>query len=412
MAFTEGNANVNLKFNVDIVDLKINKPTFSGDILLKDATLNYKPKDITFQKTNIQLNFTENGLTIDEIKYTNQNNTVLLKGQIDNFFALYYNDSGKMTVNWDIYSPSFDAQQFIVMLAKNKKTTPVKKVSKKMVSAKLQSMIDNSLVNIDIKADKMVYKNLTATSLTTSIQLDNGQLFVKNGLIKTCDGNISFNAQLIPKNNLYNFNAATNIKTVDIPKFLTAFNNFGIISFQPNDIKGSMTIIASLSGAMTQTGTLVENSLNSKVNYNVVNGSLDNFEPLMKVGKVAFKNRDLKNIDFEDLKGQFVVDGELITVDNFKVSSSVLNFDVKGVYSFGRGTNLAMTIPLRNPKDDYKITDSIQRADLRYKGVVLHLFAVDGPDGKIQIKLNPQDEKASNEIKISNPFKKSKSTKQ
>ena len=409
MNFSEGNANVNLKFNVNIVEFKINKPLFSGDISVSNATLNYVPKDLVVN-TDLLLKFTENALTIDNIKYKNGDNIILMKGQIDNFLTLYYDNPGKMIVNWDIYSPNFDAQKFLTILTNSKKLasakkTPTPKKSKHLISTKLHSILDESVVNIAINADKMTYKNLTATSFSTAVQLNNGQLFINNGIIKTCNGKVTFNAKLIPIKNSYNFSADANINTVAIPQFLKAFNNFGITSFKPDNIKGNLNAITSINGSIAQNGDLIPNSLLGKVNYNITNGALDNFAPIMKVGKVAFPNRDVKNIDFYDLKGNFKLKGEHVDVDLFKVNSNVLNFDVGGIYSFGKGTNLQMTIPLRNPKDDYLIRDSIQRANLRYKGVVLNLQAIDDADGKIEIKLAPQN------IEISNPFKKSKSKK-
>lgn len=406
MNFADGHADVNLKFNVSIVEFKINKPLFSGNVSVKDATLNYVPKDLSV-KTNVLLNFTEDALRIENIKYTNGANSISMNGKIDNFLDLYYNNPGKIVINWDVYSPNFDANQFLNLLTKNKKTTSIKNVnppkkSKNIISNKLQSIINDCAVNIDIKADKMTYKNLTATSFSTSIQLNNGQLFINNGIIKTCNGNVTFDAKLIPVNNLYNFSAEANIKTVAIPDFLTAFNNFGIVSFKPQNIKGNLNAITSIKGSISQNGELVPNSLLGKVNYNIAKGALDNFDPIMKVGKVAFPNRNVKNIDFYDLKGNFTLKGQHVDLDLFKVSSNVLNFDVGGIYSFGKGTNLQMTIPLRNPKDDYLIKDSLTKANIRYKGVVLNLQAIDDADGKIKIKLDPQ------EVEISNPFKRNK----
>jgi hypothetical protein len=58
------------------------------------------------------------------------------------------------------------------------------------------------------------------------------------------------------------------------------------------------------------------------------------------------------------------------------------------VYSLSNtGTNLAVTLPLRNPKDDYLIANMAQREERRYKGIVLNLRIVDGEDGKTKIKL-------------------------
>ena len=407
--FSDGTANVNLKFNVSIVKFKINKPLFSGNVTVSNTNLNYVAKDLIV-KTDVVLKFTENALTIDNIKYKNGENIILMKGKIDNFLTLYYDNPGKMIVNWDVYSPNLDAFQFLNILTKNKKSASAKKTptfnkSKNVISTKLQSVIDESVVNIAINADKMTYKNLTATSFSTAVQLNNGQLFINNGIIKTCNGKVTFNAKLIPIKNSYNFSADATINTVAIPQFLKAFNNFGIVSFQPNDIKGNLNAVTSIQGSISQNGTLIENSLVGKVNYNITKGALDNFDPIMKVGKIAFPNRDVKDIQFYNLKGAFKLKGEHVDLDLFKVNSNVLNFDVGGIYSFGRGTNLQMTIPLRNPKEDYLIRDSIQRANLRYNGIVLNLQAIDDAEGKIQIKLDPQH------IEISNPFKKSKSKK-
>ena len=275
-----------------------------------------------------------------------------------------------------------------------------------MVSGKLQSIIDDCTVNLSIKADKMKYKNLTATQFSTAIQLNNGQLFINNGTIKTCNGGITFNAKLIPNKTSYNFSANTHINTVAIPQFLKSFNNFGINSFQPDDIKGNLDVKTNINGSITQNGDLIPNSLNGKVNYNVTNGELNNFDPIVKVGQKVFPNRDVKHIDFYGLKGNLEVKGEKVELDLFKVNSNVLNFDVGGIYSFGKGTDLRMTIPLRNPEDDQLVKDSTERAKLRYKGIVLNVRATDGDDGKMKIRLMPT------RVDKGSIFKKSKNKKQ
>jgi hypothetical protein len=110
-----------------------------------------------------------------------------------------------------------------------------------------------------------------------------------------------------------------------------------------------------------------------------------NFEPIVRIGKFAFPFRDVKNITFSDLSGNVNLRGERIDVHNLTISSSVLNFDVEGIYSFGRGTNLALTIPLRNSKNDVKLASKAERDAVRERGIVLHLIALDD-EGKMKIK--------------------------
>ncbi len=173
---------------------------------------------------------------------------------------------------------------------------------------------------------------------------------------------------------------------------MTSFKNFGVKSFQPQNIKGNLTAKANMSMKMTQNGDLVEDSGRGNLQYDIKNGSLTNFKPIMKVGKFAFPNRDVKHIVFNDLSGQLNMNGSLVNVDYFKVSSNVLNFDVEGIYSFKKGTKLGLIIPLRNPAEDLKIKDLKEREAKRYKGIVVRLLVVDGKDGEMKIKLGSLSE--------------------
>jgi hypothetical protein len=70
-----------------------------------------------------------------------------------------------------------------------------------------------------------------------------------------------------------------------------------------------------------------------------------------------------------------------------QINSSALNFNVKGTYALGNGTNVEMDIPLRNPKGDENLTRSEKR-EARMRGIVLHLKAVDDEKGGIKIRWN------------------------
>ena len=238
----------------------------------------------------------------------------------------------------------------------------------------------------------MVYSKLEATKAKATILLVNNKLVVKNGWVQSSGGTISFDGQLVPKNNLFFLESNVKIDRVNITQFLTSLNNFGIQSFKPKNIKGYLSASASVKGTLLSGGQLKTNSLAGVAKFDVNKGALVNFEPIKKVGKFAFPFRDVDNIVFSDISGDFKINGDLVNVNNLKVSSSVLNLDINGVYSFNRGTNLALTIPLRNPKRDENITDKVEIADRRNKGIVLYLLAID-EEGKIKIKWNKNHEK-------------------
>lgn len=381
--FSGGHAAANLKFQFDIVDLYITKPRFIGNVNIQNVSFLYIPKNINAEKINIQLDFTEKALLIKKIAYKHNKNIFFIEGRIDNFLNLYYDAPEKMVVNWDIYCPNIDLKQFLGVLATSQK----KKVTTKKatMSDQLRSTIEKCVVDISIKADKINYNKLTATNTKAEIQMLDSRLVIKNGSLQTSGGSITFNTVISPSGKNYNFSSNAQVNRVDIASFLKSFNNFGIQSFNPNNIKGRLSSKANVTGLISSNGELITNSMHGKLDFNVNQGALLNFEPIVKVGKFAFPFRDVKNITFSDLSGNLNMRGEQIDVNNLTISSSVLNFDVNGIYSFGRGTNLALTIPLRNSKNDANLATQAERDAVRDRGIVLHLVALDD-EGKMKIK--------------------------
>ncbi|MNX37988.1 putative assembly protein [compost metagenome] len=386
--FTEGHATINLKFQFDIVNLYITKPRFIGNVDVKNVSFHFIPKNVHAEKINVQLDFTQEALIINKIAYKNKNNTIFIDGRINNFLNLYYNAPEKMVVNWNIYCPSIDVKQFLGVLATSQK----KKVTSKKpsMSHQLRDAIEKCIVDINLKADKITYNKLTATNTKAQIQMIDSRLVIKNGSLQTCNGSINFNTTLSPTDKNYSFASNAQVNQVDITSFLKSFSNFGIKSFSPNNIRGRLTSKANVTGIINSNGELVPNSTHGNLTFNVTHGALVNFEPIMKVGKFAFPFRDVENITFSDLSGDFKLRGELVDVNKLTISSSVLNFDAEGIYSFGRGTNLALTVPLRNSKDDAKLTTKEERDAVRDRGIVLHLLAVDD-GGKMKIKWGKKD---------------------
>jgi len=123
---------------------------------------------------------------------------------------------------------------------------------------------------------------------------------------------------------------------------------------------------------------------------NLKDGHLINFKPLQGVGKLAFPFRDLKNISVPSLDATFTLHGDRIEISPMQISSSVLNLDVAGTYGLTTGTNIAMDIPLRNPKNDSTITDQEKLKKKRYRGIVLHLLAKSDETGKVKIGFNKE----------------------
>jgi len=388
--FSGGQARVNLEFQVALDELKLHQPRFKGEIRVSQGDLLYKPKKLRL-KTDVDLAFTDRALSIRNVKYTSGASTLLIDGEVENFFGLFYDAPEKMVVALNVRSPFLDAKRFLGTEISGKDAASLEGAPKEGATQTLRSVIDKCQMVLNMRIDKAVYEHLEATNARGQIVLANNRVSVKNGQVETSGGKFAFDAHLTPQGEVNPFAAKVKITSCDIPRLLKSFNNFGITSFAPENIAGDLSADASLSGSLTSGGDLVAGSLNGELKYQIANGSLMDFEPLIEVGKkffvkLLFGKRNLGHIAFGELAGDFKVRGHRVDVDFFRVSSNVLNFDVMGIYSFKKGTNLGLTIPLRDPEDDARITDKAERDKLRYKGIVLHLVAVDGKDGGIEVK--------------------------
>jgi len=158
-----------------------------------------------------------------------------------------------------------------------------------------------------------------------------------------------------------------------------------------------LSLDAQLAGHLTTDQKLLPKTISGKVAFSLKDGALLNFEPIRRVGRIAFRRRDVQNIAFQDLKGEFVIEGEKVQVSPMKINSNVLNLDVSGVYSFGKGTVLKVDVPLRNPEKDALIEDETEREKRRHRGIVLHLLAADDPEtGKVKISLTGKNQEEEN----------------
>jgi len=388
--FSGGQASVNLEFQVALDQLKLHQPRFRGEIVVRQGDLLYRPQNLRL-KTDVDLAFSDRKLEIRNVKYQSGASTLLIDGEVENFFSLFYDAPEKMVVALNVRSPFLDAKRFLGTEIRGKDRVPLQSAPQESATQTLHSVIEKCQLVLDMQIDKAVYDHLEATNASGQIALANGRVTVKNGRIEAAGGKFAFEGHLAPKGELNPFAGKVRITSCDIQRLLKSFNNFGITAFAPDNITGKLSADASLTGSLTAAGDVVRSSLKGDLKYVIEDGSLRDFQPLIEVGKkffvkLLFGKRDLGDIEFGELRGKLKVDGDIVDVDFFRVSSNVLNFDVEGIYSFGRGTNLGLTIPLRDPSDDARVADRAEREKLRYRGIVLQLVAVDGKDGGIEVK--------------------------
>ncbi len=392
LKFKKGTAHVTLAFKADVVNFQLTKPYVQGLVDIKNADVDYVPRKINFKNTAISLNFTEKDLFIRNIRLQSGKSIVNMEGSIQNFLNLYYNDPEKIVLNWQIRSPQLYIGEFLGFLSTRKPVSVKRsKSSKTSFSDNLNALFDQSKVNMNVVIDKLYYLKFMATGAKADLALSESGMTIKNAIVKHAGGSLAVNGTLYQKNGHNRFAVNAVVSNVDIKNFFYSFNNFGLTSLTSKNLRGYLFSKAKITGAITDQGGIQKNSIDGNIVFDLKKGALLNFEPITSVGKFAFPLRDLNNITFSNLNGNFDLNGEKIKINPMMISSSVLNMNVAGVYSLGSGTNIALDVPLRNPKKDTELAAS-DRKEKRMRGIVLHILATDGENGKIKFKWNKNHE--------------------
>ncbi|MDN3583877.1 AsmA family protein [Mucilaginibacter flavus] len=404
LRFTKGYADLKLAYKADLVNFKISKPKLAGTISVKNADVSYVPRNLNFKNTAFTIKFAKDDLLLNGIRLQTGNSVVFMEGRVNNFLNLYYTAPEKILLSWQVRSPQLHLAEFLGFLNSRQPAEPVKSAAgrKTNINSALSVAFEKGRAEIHLRVDKVYYKNFLATDATADFLMADNAIKVNNVSVKHAGGSLKLNGNFIQSGAVNDFTVNTKIDNVNTSGFFAAFNNFGMQNFTSKNLTGFLSAQAHLTGKINSVGNIVPRSLKGLVTVDLKKGSLLNFTPITSVGKFAFPFRDLKNIKFENLNMKFDVDGDKINISPMQINSSVLNMDVAGVYSMSHGTNIALDIPLRNPKGDTAIVDQAEKNKKRMKGIVLHILAADGDDGKIKIKWNKNRDKKDDKDKKGN----------
>lgn len=386
--FKAGTADLRLYCQADIDNFRFTKPVISGGIKIANADIMYLPRKLHLVKSALNIIFNQNNLSIQDGHFQLGKSELNVSCSIANFANLYYYDPEKILVNLKMHSPQLYLNEFMPFLGpRNTQKKTASGSSMKTASKQLSNVLEVSKMNINLTVGKAIYDKFLAKNLAADISLRGEGVFFNKISVEHAGGTLALNGSIIQQTSSNAFKINSKISHVSVKDFFYSFDNFGQNTITNKNLKGYLSSLVDISGRISHTGKILPRSISGQVIFNLNNAALVNFEPMVKVGKFAFANRNLSNVEIKKLDGTLNIQGDKINISPMQINSSAMNFNVKGIYALGAGTNVEMDIPLRNPKGDENLTRQEKR-EARMKGIVLHLKAIDDEKGGIKIRWN------------------------
>lgn len=390
--FVSGGALLNLQYNgplgVDPAMLQY----LSGNLVIKDAQVNYAPRNLTFSKCNGEIIFSQTNLLVRNLQCDLNTNHFKVEVAGNNLNVLAAtNLPGKASLVCSVFTPDLNLNDFKSLFASRNTAAARMKTSGGMAKpvVQLDDALQNGTLSMNLKANAVHMSKFTAKNVEAQLGFTNNDINVAKVSLQHADGTLNLQANVHQVNNSYH-EASTKLllSNMNVQKLFYAFNNFGMKGLTSNNLRGILNMNGNVRLGIDSKGDVVKNSMLGNLHFSLKKGALINYKPIADIQKTVFKNRNLENVEFAELKDSLELKKDEIYIHRMEIESSALTAFVEGIYSFGDNTNISIQVPLNNLKkrdDDYEVKN---KGAKRKGGASVYLRAKSDGNGGVKIGLD------------------------
>jgi hypothetical protein len=257
------------------------------------------------------------------------------------------------------------------------------------IANRIDKMIEQSAMKLDLSAKKVSYKKFLATNVKASMDLDKDEWKLRSVSLDHADGTFALEGRIRTDGDQNPFSLSGRMQQIDISKVFYSFNNFSIDGLTDKNIRGVLAADFNINALIDKNAEIVPYSTHGYVNISLKEGALQNFEPMQKISNSVFKKRDMSDIRFAELKDNLEINGSSVTVNSLEIQSTVLTMFIEGSYDFKTGPDLSILVPLSNLKKRGPDFELVNNGTDSKKGLTVHLRAKTGEDGKVKVVWDP-----------------------
>lgn len=389
--FSGGKADMDLSFKGHLSVKNKSRRSLLGYIRIADTKLDYLPRGLKFRNVNINLEFQGEDILLKEIKMTSGRSGLSVGGVAKNFMNAYFDNPELVILNWQVESELIDVNDFTSFLIPRRQkieSTSVRKAKLQALNDRIENILDKGNMMLRLHVKQVEMNSFVAHNLFADIDLLSEQMLLNNIKVDHAGGHLELTGTINQTVNNNPFTLKGKLAGLNIDEFFYGMRNFGMKTLTADNLSGTFYADINIKGNFTDRAELMPRSLEGKVNFKLEEGAIVHFKPFMQIKKYVFKKRNLDSIRFKDISNDLVIKDGRVTISPMAIESSALNMYVKGIYSFHRGTDLSIEIPLRNPDKDIKrVAKGLEKQSKR--GLKVYLRAQDDEDGNVSIKWDP-----------------------
>jgi len=385
LRFVDGSAKLYIAYNGPLIADASLLDQLNAKIQIQKGKVIYVPRNLTFSDCNGNIDLTGNDLAVNNLQCNLNTNHLEVNINGYNLNRISNKTPGKATLNCNVFSPSIDLSDFITLFNTDSPTASHKKTNGLSGTANsIDNAVENGDLFINLKAQQLSLNNFKASNVNAVLLFTQNDWQIQKAFLQFADGSFNLSAKVYQANNIsHQVNAQLDLQHINVKKLFYAFNNFGQTSLTAKNINGIFTSKANITAGINKSGKFIPSSMNGNMFFSLKNAELKKFEPFLNIQKVAFKNRNLDDVQFAELKDTLDIQKGDIYIHRMPVQSSAsITMYIEGIYSFGTNTDISIQLPLSNLKnnsdDDFK---TINKKKANRPGASIYLRAKDDGNG-------------------------------
>lgn len=300
-----------------IQDIQSNGFITFGQVDVIEKVSNFK-----YSNLNGKLIFNNDKLNVSNLTGELSDNKFTFVGSFDHIFSLFFDKNELFTANGSLHFANLDANKMF------SSGNSVKSSAKFRFPDKNKYAFD-----LNLSADRIIYRKIVSINFRSALSLKNDMLNFQNISTNAFGGSLTINGSLSQKPVGFISRLNLECKSININSLFVQMENFGQKAITQANLSGNVNASVQLAAELDDYLMLISKSLYSYVDFELVNGELINYEPLLSLSKFV-QIDELKRVKFATISNQFEIKDRTVTIPNMKLVNSALNIELAGTCNF------------------------------------------------------------------------------
>ncbi len=312
-----------------------------GETTIENATFAWQDYPLLFRDWSGILLFNDRDVAFTETSGKLGNSDMKVDGLLRNFHFFYSPKNNLLLVEGKISANYLDLNE----LLSNKKSVPGSKgdAYSLTVSPRLR-------LKLNAEANTVVFDRFTGTNVSSEVQIQNRQVYVKQLDLSTMGGSIELTGNLSDQSGdtlLTYFSGE--VKNLHIDSVFYVFHDFNQTWIQSKHIKGQLFADFDVDMGVRNNLSFLPDLFKARIDVRGLNGELNNFAPMQELSRLV-KEDKLDHLVFGELTNQFLIENRKILIPSMEIRSNVSNITLSGTHTFDQEIDYRLKVPLFNRK--------------------------------------------------------------